>query len=507
MYNKEIENAKKDAVLQILTINSIIKSLKLKDERKLLDKIRDMQVAKSGKAKNNVAKKIIDYLSKCRFSSFDKYDVLDEMEKLSINYRNLEMNHNDFHNIIMKMGFDAKEELIKCIRAYVSDYLSIEYYTKLSDKDKKDEVKKDEVKKEELSTSRDKVRVVEKKDIYEYVKNCIINGTSIDYDMDKSIKEVYKDYYVFNRDLESSMEMQIIINKINSKSINNVSLNEMFKLANYTIKTMADFLLNKPDIKKDDDLSKLFSLTPGLNGLEEYSKAYDKFMKYFNSLSDDKRNMMISDFNDTFTKYYKNKFSMVAFHVPTPDEVKYHMNKLIKRDMIDSFTKWQEDSIEARDTISSACKYMTVENVISLYKELKDKCINFSYNGNGELYQSNIVYKNLANLQYNFVLVIVNKINPNIKGDAYFELIEFVVKEQLGEKVLFVNKKKDESISYVDEAVSKAQERFYNLNRLQQTLAKASGQYKKFLQLCEKVKETKGVEEQKELTEQLNKLF
>lgn len=267
------------------------------------------------------------------------------------------------------------------------------------------------------------------------------------------------------------------------------------------------------DYKSQINFSNLMHKLQMGKGIEVYTKAYNKIMKHYQGLSSEEKQSFMSNLDTTQGKKYKEIFFINEKYprIVTPEEVKNAVNRRIVKEI----EKWRminsSNYHEYYSALNKATRLMSVEELVPLYKKLKNKVMDsYSYAQNDEerrIFEQNR-QETLKYLQDCFTSVMRNKIG--FKSDltdamteeekkAELRKIEIqkiaICTDYLKEKPLFsvyyanpslVKEGEAKTKGDFTTAIQQAQERFYGMGKLKQTIAKATGAYAKLRRLAAK---------------------
>ncbi len=286
--------------------------------------------------------------------------------------------------------------------------------------------------------------------------------------------------------------------------------------------------------------NKLRTMSGMSKGLETYEKIYSIYLNYFNGLPDlEKENIKSTFMTEGAFAYYKKQFNITSFEIINPSKLKILVNSKIKDKMVNSFTMYM-DTYHYNDLIR-VTTYMSIEEVAGLYMAIKalfNKYSSIDYTRNVD---NQMAYYEDATreLLKNFVNVILFKMNlGNLSLEERNKKIDYIMKEILHENVsLEIYEPQNDSIKVEDKKVEdktvksedgtyhyvaggkrekttnraiaaryNAQNRFFGMNRVQQTMAKMSGKWREFEKLWNKVALSSS-EEQEEIADKLDLMF
>lgn len=277
-------------------------------------------------------------------------------------------------------------------------------------------------------------------------------------------------------------------------------------------------LLNPKGLGKDIDtqlnFKKLMNKLNAKNALVIYKKAYEKFINTYKILNQSEKEQLENIIKQTINPKYKEIFSIQDSYerIITPEELKEAINKKISEEILN----WQMIDIHNYSSYYSNLKYatrlMSTDEIVKLYKNIQKQYLEFSNRPRIKDNENLIAEykKSLEELQVCFCEVIKDKIGyqtAEITAGISEEEKERIIKkieldnatvclDYLEEKPLFlspdtniyeIKKGEAKKRGELKTATDAAYQRFYGMNKLQQTLAKATGAYAKLQQLEQKL--------------------
>ena len=352
------------------------------------------------------------------------------------------------------------------------------------------------------------------------------------YTQQEALREAFNNSnsYYSSRAISQAVSMNQISQRITDKKIifkdsqfkTSKSIEDLINLAVTCYNVQVFDLLNSNGFGNDNDIDtkinsrKLMSKLNTKNALVVYTKAYNNFLKYYKSLSPDYKDKVDNIIKNSVSERYKEIFNLRDNYerIITPDELKAAINRKVKEEIMN----WQMindyNYSHYYSNLKSATRLMSVEDVVELYKNIKYQfnrynAIRDTENNERIIEQRN---KSLTQLQRCFTEIIRDKIGyqtsfvgENLTDTEKKEILKKIELENasvcidyLEEKPLFLlndtilkdikqggAKKKGE----LHEALQEAQQRFYGMNKLQQTIARATGAYAKLRRLQAKTTE------------------
>lgn len=316
-------------------------------------------------------------------------------------------------------------------------------------------------------------------------------GTAIDYYSVQNLKNLYK-IEVFRKGLKSNR--------------NAFKLDDIVKIGELVYEALAADLLNgrSQNATKSARLLRIFE-TDRL--LERYQEAYNDYLSYYNGLDDKTR----ADLDELYRSHrydmYKVKFNIhgdSAQIVATVEDVKRVANSLVKSTLIDSpdylsiLFDDETQSFNGAHRIAYATKFMTVEEIARLYKEIENQQVGIMDSFESEKTEDfssakEGLKKFQESLQANFANAIRYRMtNSILKPNATEEeREEFRVKRDMDLVAIcreYFHEEPFFSVKYTEkkevgdkraarrletgEAIERAQIRFYGMNKMQQALSR-----------------------------------
>ncbi len=349
----------------------------------------------------------------------------------------------------------------------------------------------------------------------------------LSYELKDEVREVYKgrNAYAFADVVSDAIEMNQIANEYAQMNTTTKKLpvgldprvNDIMKLAincyNVTVYQLkhefGEGNTTEAHLNSRDLLHKLNADS----SLAIYQQTYDMFMKYYGSL-DEAQRQNIKNHIDQYGYEYKKVFNIPDNYpriVDTRDIINA-VNRAMSARIKESFAHIdiERSSLEFNDVLRSSTRYMKVDEIVQLYKQIKfDSARDYSTVKNEEQREAlEREYKRkMEILQDAFIQVIKRKIRFNVEYDVNMPKDEqeratrmmnvqsaMIANDFFHEELLFnpyniknnqvqqgVAKRKSE---FMEEA-QKAEERFFGMGKLKQALAKSSS-YKKLIELIEK---------------------
>lgn len=314
--------------------------------------------------------------------------------------------------------------------------------------------------------------------------------------------------------LDLTNEEQIIIgNAIKMQEMNKRNLYDINAMANFAIfcydSTLMS-LLNRKGIGLGDNNQKLetIKMMEALKmsaGLKMYNDKYNIFIQQFQRLPEDKKNSMLIQLANN--NQYVNKFNLEKALI-SPETMQRKINEEIEKEV----RSWVDNNKQNQgkdfgDDVKKATTLMTPEEVAKLYHEIimdidDKKKWQQTQEEKDNYTQIAIQQKNA--MQELFVDIIRQKIggptlnNPNIPENQKAEVQKMIeklniaiCKDYLKEDPKFeiVYNNSTENIpenmavnqANLNNAIAKAQERYFGMGKLEQAMKKAS--YRKLIQL------------------------
>jgi len=340
--------------------------------------------------------------------------------------------------------------------------------------------------------------------IDDYLKNDIHNSKfySHSYYVRKNKRQIeeaypqlnYSGYYSFDtmqRGIDINREIDCIEQ---NKEIYHNGKSDLFlidQLAVDIFNSIIEFKLNDSIREKDlDDLFEKFSFD---KGLEKYESAYNKFMKKYRKYNQEEKAEMARD--DERIKYIAREIGLIPETIGkinpiTPQQLKGCVNDRLAKYIVNhhSFVGFDNQSSK----LEKLTEYMSIDEMIKLYK----KVIYDKYDGILAYYDS--YYEKVSNIQRVFANLLLerNDLYRNKSGEEREVGLVRVTKKYLKENVKFslrypesrkVNEETEIDVSYnaasVTDAKAIARKRAYGMSKLEKTIARINGEWKRFEEL------------------------
>ena len=326
----------------------------------------------------------------------------------------------------------------------------------------------------------------ENKELIESLKRfSSITLTTIDYE---EILKIMETNY-FGAYSKEFLETQLEILKLEKQSNEN---NRTFKelslaeLANNVYKNSVDFLMRYENSNYNSNFEAFIQLIGADNSLKKYEEAYTKFMKKLESMPEKDRANCIMNFYEILNFDVK-KIHIDESRILTPEELKRMINAEIKSQINGRvFSVNRENEEQKLRSMREVTKYMSAEEIVKLYYQLKNK--------------SYIVVQN-SSLQYVFAHLIESRMNPidtevQDKKKAVIERntrLVAICEELFHEHVLFnmygdvaKNIPEDFASKRIEsyEAIESQQEKYFRMSKLKRAFNKMK--FNKLKELREK---------------------
>lgn len=369
------------------------------------------------------------------------------------------------------------------------------------------------------------------------VCNVYFNGTEED-----AIKDFlgnYSEYYNIDI-LKKGIEIKVIadrfkkynsfFNRINYKN-EKTCVDDLCKMAINVYHTLPVYLLNGKMADVFSEKGKLFNKLEIFNGLKMYQEAYNVFIKYYMQLPLSEREKLsqvaLDNYNNVFSKSNQEIRGIIS-----PEQLKNSVNEVVCSKMLGNFFEYRNDDVRIVNKISKATQYMSVQEMVDLYKNMKKKEEQTHTRvGITEEVRAQQILQNQIVLQSNFAEAIFYKLNSKhgYSDDSKMTKIELgeICEKYFGESYRFegrvavnrdgvveqvnINKgtekdnvgKVDEPVNIKDnevketkvssdlvddkdnnkEVINQARARYFNMPKVEQTFARITGEWSRFEQL------------------------
>ena len=259
---------------------------------------------------------------------------------------------------------------------------------------------------------------------------------------------------------------------------------------------------------KNYDASDLYTQIDMSSSLKKYEKAYEKYQKYYNSLSDQQK-ANVREYISTHEDYVE----LFGNGIISPNGLKGKINDAIKIYIVKhSNSFYNEEGYNYSSKTRQATKHMSIEEIVELYHQVINEEKHSRYPRPND--------ERLGYLQQAFLVTILDKLeeyNPHrnkinmseeeknkYEEERNIKLME-ICKDVLNEEPIFkylaklsdkYEEGKADILKETHDAKKKARDRVYNLSAVKKALAKASGKWQVYLILMEKEELTKAEQEE-----------
>ena len=256
------------------------------------------------------------------------------------------------------------------------------------------------------------------------------------------------------------------------------------------------------DMTKRNSLKLMGTLNMS-RSLELYRKCYENFMVYYKKLSQEEKDQVSETIKNN--SEYTRLFNIISAspRIITVNDLKRTVNKTVA----DDIKRWsvinEENYITYERNLSAATRLMTLEELVSLYKEISCEIKAYhSYNDQDKDREKEHQRKTLQLLQECFINQIHSRLNyhteidnPNLteqEKERELRKIEIqragICNDYFNEIPLFelryikykdIPKEETKTKGELIEESKRAEERFFGMNKVNQTIARTTGAYAK----------------------------
>jgi len=228
-------------------------------------------------------------------------------------------------------------------------------------------------------------------------------------------------------------------NSMLSKNNNKPTLNKLLDIALITITELPNELVKTYTFYEQNLLSGYLNRNIGaVYYLEQYKEAYDQFTKYYNNLSKEEKEKLEANFNNSNVEKYR-RLGIENFEILTPERLKILVNNSVISKLSNEHNTFvSNDFGKVQSILKKATMFMDNQSISRCYQAILKSYNQYNIYKNADETKRNIYDKQTKNLQYNFVMVISEKINEKEKeGKNKKELINYICKTYLYEEPLF----------------------------------------------------------------------
>ena len=345
----------------------------------------------------------------------------------------------------------------------------------------------------------------------------------------EEVRDVYngQNKYVFADIVSDAIEMNQIaneysqMNKVTKKLPNGIDprVNDIMRLAincyNITIYQMENSDGFGKDYETKANSRVLLQKLNIFNTLGIYRETYETFMKYYNSLSEAEKETIkfhikkygyeykkIFNISEEYPRIVTVKDITNAINATMSDKISLEFRRADSKDIGYEFSQY----------LISSTRFMTVDEVVSLYKRIKYEMINnhqnYGQNDREKEAIENEYNRKLELLQDEFIHVIKKKIHFNVdydpkapkeEQDRAIRLMSvqsgMIARDFFDEDLLFnpynlseveIPKGKAKIKGELVKEATSAEERFFGMSKFKKAMSTATGSYKKLQELIEK---------------------
>lgn len=551
-YDKQIQRAKENQAISVLAMNvcaSIIKFNKERTREQIKERIRKLQTIDK-KKKASVKTKIQNELSKVNDNNYYSTREVEDVIKSQEGRYTITLDYSKRHNIARTIA----DNPVNALKSYASDYVQAIQEVDRIEEQKRDEQKREEDRKREREQQRlERERNIEsnsysysqpssyrrsssssstipnkpvpfqastpeesKKLVEAAIEKAIHDKygySSISYDEAKRIKELYPEFdryrdYISIDTLKKGIRIENIVNK------QTIDVEEMMELGKLTLNVVTKELVEGNQTYEPQ----LFSKLKMRNNLDKYKDAYNKFMKQYNKLSPEEKNKINAQVEKS-----ENYSKLFGKRIITPEQLTNKINYAVIDHIVKDHNFYNYENNNIYEKTMQATKYMNVDQIISLYKGIKNNLYMPFYGVSEEDQQriENNRRKQLALLQQEFARVVLDKLQKhnkfkntlNLSEEELHKLIEkdsekmaSIIVDLFKETPLSDNFKNIKTENKLEgqgtnlEATYKAKEeakaRVYGLSSVKKAFAQVSGKWARYTMLMDKEELTQKEQEE-----------
>ena len=550
-YNERIKDYEKDRAVAALAMDICVGYIDFKNDRerkKAKDGIYLIQNVDMAKAQKG-HKKILDSIKKIeQLSHTSSFEISRSIQEMQRSYR-LNLTSSDCDRIADEIRKDPVEALRTYARRYMYAKQSIQRLEK-----EKEEAKNKAAERRKQTESSKTIREsgygtysgtssYSSYDKYERtpIKKTPYSGSTpeqskelIKEDIDKKIANEYGSHKFSSEEIDritklyrrinaygkgyysiDTLEKGIQIEKIVSK--NELNIDDIMNLAIATYEVTVKELLFHNSLNESNEL---FRKIDAINSIYKYKEGYNKFMKYYSSLSQEAKKEI--DRQITNNRDYNRLFGK---NLVTPDALTLKVNNYVS----DYLVKNRKNVYPTTDYYSRtthATRYMDIDQIANLYKRLKYDIYEAPIRAEDPEEEKRIIEnrkRELAQLQKDFAHVILTKTQSFSKlkditkmdekeQEKYFEeqnaklasickdiFEEEPIAEELKEEVRKHNLEgRGTNLKDSYEAKKSVSDRVYGISSVKKAFAQITGKWARYMMLLEK--EELNKKEQEELT-------
>ncbi len=550
-YNERIKDYEQERAVAALAMDICVGYIDFKNDRerkKAKDGIYLIQNVDMAKAQKG-HKKILDSIKKIeQLSHTSSFEISRSIQEMQRSYR-LNLTSSDCDRIADEIRKDPVEALRTYARRYMYAKQSIQRLEKEKEEAKNkaaerrkqtessktiresgygtysgtssyssyDKYERTPIKKTPYSGSTpEQSKELIKEDIDKKIANEFCSHKFSSEEIDR-ITKLYRRINAYGKGYYSidTLEKGIQIEKIVSK--NELNIDDIMNLAIATYEVTVKELLFHNSLNESNEL---FRKIDAINSIYKYKEGYNKFMKYYSSLSQEAKKEI--DRQITNNRDYNRLFGK---NLVTPDALTLKVNNYVS----DYLVKNRKNVYPTTDYYSRtthATRYMDIDQIANLYKRLKYDIYEAPIRAEDPEEEKRIIEnrkRELAQLQKDFAHAILTKTQSFSKlkditkmdekeQEKYFEeqnaklasickdiFEEEPIAEELKEEVRKHNLEgRGTNLKDSYEAKKSVSDRVYGISSIKKAFAQVTGKWARYMMLLEK--EELNKEEQEELT-------
>ncbi|MEE3343409.1 MAG: hypothetical protein VZS44_04910 [Bacilli bacterium] len=554
-YNEQIEKYEKDRAIAALGMEVSLSFVNFKNDKqkqKLREEIRKMQGEELSKA-GKIRKKIINEINSLKSSSsYVSTLKVDEVIRNTESRYKISLDYSEKSDMSLDISTDSLKALEKYITDYINAKRNIEQakqqleHSKKNSREQQGRTTTNSTKVSSGSTYNNKptgsygytttipktanqpnkpfnatTNEERKKLIKQKIAERIKNQSGIygiDYEEKQVIKELYPEFNGYDEYFSIDiLDKGIIINKISNQK--NISTQKMMEVGLTILKVVTQQLLHDHRV----DQPELFHELGMKNTFEKYKPIYDKYMKWYKSLKPAEKAKVDREIaqDDVYTRTFGET-------IATPEQLKNKINIAVKNNIVnDAFNYYHANDMGIIDFYTKtmhASRYMSIDDIASLYNSLKEKYEGFGIyprNEEDKIRLQKQKDEQLEKLQTDFAKVILSRLEEHSKSvdiekmteeqkHLYFEkehkklaaiCLEVLKEEPITETLNDITTKEEskenkESIMNTYKVKEEARTRIYGLSKVQKALAQLTGKWQRYTELMEKPELNKHEQEE-----------
>lgn len=529
-YENQINELERDRKIAALGMNAAIAFIKFKNDReksKVRDRVRSLTTSNLDQV-STVRKRLKKDLDKIKDNTHvSNFDVEDYLENNESRYQ-IELDYGERSNIARVISRNPVAALNQYSMDYISAKRRIDQVRKDQERDKQ-EKEKEKTRREYEEPTYEPIRQRPVKEvpfsgisdeesrrlIQEQIDKEIASKYEFfgfSYDEQKRIRELYPELNHYS-DFYSveTIEKAININKITNKE--QIKAEEMMNLGLLTIDVVTNDLFQNNRFTSIDIFNKL-----GVsNSLNKYKSAYNKYRRYYKSLSPEQRQQIETQISNN-----KNYSELFGNSIASPELITSRINLRVSNYITDNYTQFY--NYNQKDFYSKsihATKYMSIQEIVNLYKRIEykeqDRRI-YATNDEDRITMEKAKRDYLAQLQSDFARIILSRLETHNKQVDYNKMTpeeqERYLKEENIKLAAIINdlfkeqalspslqkigvvEGKGENLVDTYEAKEQAKTQVFGLSKIKKAFAKVTGKWSKYLMLMDKDELSKSEQEE-----------